>query len=596
MKTMIARMLIALMRRGSSAGFPTCCIADFQIGRASNGSECLRVGKPAIQQVGKPALRFVRELCTLTVLAALTAGANAFLPPVSEGLQSPTRVATDAAGNLYVVEPALGQIIAFDAFGRRSVGKENLAKPLAIAVDGAGNFIVSEEAHGSVSVFDSQWALRYKLGRGEGEFSLPNYIAPDSAPGSDTVYVCDGRANQIKACRPGGVVAAFGSGGTGVGQFNFPAGIFVSPAGEVFVVDQGNDRLLVFHRSGAFLRSFALGTGGMFGGPSGRAQGITGGSAGRLYVADSFQGIIKMFDSFGNAQGTLGGFGGAAGQLRTPVDLTMDRFSRLCVASVNNSRVELIGVDAFLQLSVLPAKQFITVGTDVAFAAVAGGSGPFTYQWRKGNNNLADGGNISGATAATMTLTGVTAADSGSYSLVVTGPSGTQTSPNAALTVLAPAQIVAGPISQSVFQGAEVSLSVAATGDALQYQWQRNGADIFGATTPSLTLTNAQLVDGGSYVAVVSNPLGAASTEAATLTVQPLPVSPQLEDFVLVPGVGISFLLNGDAGYTYAIEGSANLTDWQLLTTVTNEPGILQVVLNADPAQPLQFYRARWSP
>ena len=535
-------------------------------------------------------------ICGLVALGTMLATATTFLPPLSEGLQSPTRVAVDAAGNLYVVEPALGQVIAFDAFGRRTIVKENLAKPLAIAVDGLGNFLVSEEAKGRVSVFDSHWTLLYKLGAGDGEFGLPNFIAVDPAPGNHPVYVSDGQANQIKVCPPGEPVTAFGSVGTGVGQFNFPAGVFVSLVGEVFVVDQGNDRVQVFNRSGGFLRSFALGSGGMFGGPSGRAQGITGGPAGQLYVTDSFQGIIKIFDWFGNSQGTIGEFGSAAGRFRTPVDLAMDRLNRLCVASVNNGRVERIGLDTFLHVSVAPAKQFVAPGTAVTFSAIMGGAGPFTYQWRRGTNDLTDGGDLSGATTATLTLAATTPTDSGDYSLVVTGPSVTLTSPGAALIVVHPAHIFAGPVGQSVYQGAEVRLSVLATGDLLGYQWQRDGVDIFGATSPSWSLTNAQVADTGSYVAVVSNVLGAVRSDAATLTVQSLPGSPQLEAFTQIAGVGISFLLNGAAGYTYAIEGSTNMTDWRLLMSVVNDAGIFEVLLPDDLSQPMQFYRARWAP
>jgi len=46
---------LRLVLRG--AGFQTCCIADFQIGRSSNSSGRRRVWKPAIQQTWKSALR-----------------------------------------------------------------------------------------------------------------------------------------------------------------------------------------------------------------------------------------------------------------------------------------------------------------------------------------------------------------------------------------------------------------------------------------------------------------------------------------------------------------------------------------------------------
>lgn len=537
-----------------------------------------------------------RILLTVAALVGLSASPATVLPPVTEGLRAPTRLATDAAGNLYVADPGAGQLIAFDAFGRRTVARQNLAGLVSLAVDASGGFLVGDQSHGCVSVFDSQWGFRYQFGVGNGEFGLPNFIAVDPASGSDRVYVCDARANQVKIYRQGLLVAAFGSAGTAVGQFDFPAGVFVSPAGEVFVVDQGNDRVQVFDRSGTFRRSFRLGSGSTLTGRSGRAQGITGDTQGRIYVADSFQGVIKIFDAQGNSQGTWGDFGQAAGQLRTPVDLAIDGLNRLCVASANNGRVERVGLDTYLSLSVVPATRFVASGTDVVFSVAAGGVGSFSYQWRNGTNDLSDGGTVSGANSSTLRLAGVTRADSGSYSVVAAGPAGTLVSPAAALTVLDPPRIVAHPTSQSVFEGAEAILEVSATGDALVYQWQREGLDLPGATAAALAVTNAQLADSGRYVAMVRNAVGALTSEPATLTVRRQPGAPRIETLAGAPGTGILALLNADPGYLYEIEGSTNLVDWRQLTHLTNETGIVEITLPGTFGEPMEFYRVKWSP
>lgn len=518
------------------------------------------------------------------------------LPPIAGGLHSPTRLATDAAGSLFVAEPGEGRISAFDAFGRRLWTRDGFAAPIALALDAAGNLLVSEEKTGSVSAFDSRWNSLYQLGAGTGEFTRANYLAMDAAAGSNTVFVCDGGADRIKVYRSGQFVTSFGGTGTANGQFNFPAGVFVSAAGEVFVVDQGNDRVQVFNRSGAFLRAFQLGAGGMFGGPSGRAQGITGDAQGRLYVADSFQGIVKVFDAFGTSLGAIGDFGQATGQFRTPADVVFVSLNRLCVASVNNSRVERIGLDGFRHVGVTPASQAVAVGSDVVFSATVGGAGPSTFQWQKGTNNLSDNGTVSGATSLSLILSGATAADSGAYSVAITGPSGTWVSPAAALAVLNPPQLVTGPASQSVYQGAPVFLNVLATGDALTYHWRHNSADITGATTNVLTLASAQLEDAGSYSVIVQNPVGSFTSDPATLSVLRPPSPPYLDAFTQLPGIGFTLSFTAEAGFTYAIEASANLTDWTTLTNLASENGGLEIVLPNEPGQPMRFYRVKWTP
>ena len=70
--------------------------------------------------------------------------------------------------------------------------------------------------------------------------------------------------------------------------------------------------------------------------------------------------------------------------------------------------------------------------------------------------------------------------------------------------------ITSHPKSQSVSLGANVRFSVSGSGVApLSYQWRFAGADISGATTNSLVLTNVQSLRTGDYTAVVTNASGA---------------------------------------------------------------------------------------
>ena len=84
-----------------------------------------------------------------------------------------------------------------------------------------------------------------------------------------------------------------------------------------------------------------------------------------------------------------------------------------------------------------------------------------------------------------------------------------------------PPTIVTHPQDRTVSVGQSATFTVVASGTApLSYQWQRNGVNIAGATAASYTVTNAQLTDSGAqFRAVVTNSLGAATSNAATLTV-----------------------------------------------------------------------------
>src|ERR1039458_5038311 len=82
-------------------------------------------------------------------------------------------------------------------------------------------------------------------------------------------------------------------------------------------------------------------------------------------------------------------------------------------------------------ITVQPSNQTTVEGSNVVLSVVAGGTGPFSYQW---NFN---GTNILGATNATLTLTNLHPNQSGNYAVTITTPYGSITSSNASVTVIA---------------------------------------------------------------------------------------------------------------------------------------------------------------
>src|SRR5207245_2676108 len=153
------------------------------------------------------------------------------------------------------------------------------------------------------------------------------------------------------------------------------------------------------------------------------------------------------------------------------------------------------------------------------------GTAPLTYQWQK------NGANITGAIAASYATPATTTADNGAtFQVVVSNSAGSKTSAAATLTVNAAAvapTITTQPASQTVTAGQTVTFSVVANGTApLTYQWQKNGANINGATAASYTTPATTTPDSGSaFEVVVTNTAGTATSSAATLTGNPAPLA-----------------------------------------------------------------------
>ena len=80
------------------------------------------------------------------------------------------------------------------------------------------------------------------------------------------------------------------------------------------------------------------------------------------------------------------------------------------------------------------------------------------------------------------------------------------------VTAVAPTSFTTQPVNQTASAGASVSLTAAASGSPT-YQWQRDGLDLAGKTTPTLTLANLAAADSGLY-SVAANFGAATSTDA----------------------------------------------------------------------------------
>jgi hypothetical protein len=186
----------------------------------------------------------------------------------------------------------------------------------------------------------------------------------------------------------------------------------------------------------------------------------------------------------------------------------------------------------------MPATQTICPGFTVTYSVTATGTA-LTYQWKQGATNLVNNAQIFGATSNTLTIFNVNAANSGTYTCVVSGfcPPAVTSMP-VVLNVATP-PVISGPANAIVCAGQNASFTVATVGSVPPptiYQWQvsANGlpagpwVDLLtgGSFTPTFTITGATTSQSGSLYRVrVTNSCGQTTTSGnALLTVNALPV------------------------------------------------------------------------
>jgi len=152
-----------------------------------------------------------------------------------------------------------------------------------------------------------------------------------------------------------------------------------------------------------------------------------------------------------------------------------------------------------------PQSWLAAVGNNVTLtAAVAPSATPLTYQW------YYYGQPISGANSSAVTLTNVTLATGGDYSLIVNNGAGSS-SALATLTVLS---VTPQQISVSLGANPTFAASWAPASTSLGFAWQFNGLSLTGATNASLTVNNAQVSDAGIYTVIATSTNGTTSVSA----------------------------------------------------------------------------------
>jgi len=177
-----------------------------------------------------------------------------------------------------------------------------------------------------------------------------------------------------------------------------------------------------------------------------------------------------------------------------------------------------------------PASLSVPAGSTAVFTVGAAGTPTLAYRWKKGGVNLSNGGNISGATSATLTISNVQSADAASYSVAVTNSLSYALSAPAMLSLGFPPAITNQPASRTNFAGTAATFSVGATGGGLSYQWLcagtnlADGGRISGSASSTLTLSPVLGADTANYSVVVTNSSGSITSSNAALTVLlPLP-------------------------------------------------------------------------
>jgi gliding motility-associated-like protein len=466
---------------------------------------------------------------------------------------APQAIAADKSGNLYVADrinnvirkiTSAAVVTTFAGNGTPGAvdGSGTAAsffEPYGIACDTAGNVYVADTKNFKIRKITPSGIVTTVAGQGvfgttngpvnTARFGYPVGVAV--SPDGSIIYVADYNTHVIRQISGGTVTTVAGmiyvtgntNGSGNAATFNHPAGLCLTPSGELLIADEWNNQIRKMTAGG--LVSTIAGTGfpgstdgaassAAFNGPTT----ITLGAGGNYYIADALNHTLRAYNpatqivsTYAGSAGISGSNDGSAASARfnTPYGIAYSNatYALYCSDQVNNTIRKSVSLSSTVLTLTTPSTS-ICYGDSITFTISPAGLSNYTIE--------ADGVTI-GTSSSNIIKTGPLL--QGNHAITCTAIDGNgalATSGQLNITVLAPFVPLVSANATSFCPGNSVTLT-AQNGTA--HLWSN------GLTTAAITVNT-----GGSYTITVTNNSGCSGASVpvnvTALTTTPLTFTP----------------------------------------------------------------------
>jgi DNA-binding beta-propeller fold protein YncE len=260
-------------------------------------------------------------------------------------LVQPYGMAVNSKGELFVADEKVGAVFVFNTETKdtdmiKHGVHANFGRVTGVAIDDADRIYVSDSKLKRVLVFSAKYEVVDQINTG---LSSPSGLAIDNE--NRLLYVSDVDLDQVLVYDADmlKLIRAIGTTGhnhelTTPGDFARPIGIAVDADGNLYVADTMNNRIEIFDADGQFIKTF--GKAGDGPGFFARPKGIAVDADGHIWVADGLQDRVQVFSQEGQLLTYLGGHGNLPGQFAALCGITIDKNNRVFTSEQYLARVQ----------------------------------------------------------------------------------------------------------------------------------------------------------------------------------------------------------------------------------------------------------------
>jgi len=272
---------------------------------------------------------------------------------MTANLSAASDVSVSKDGRIYVVDGVNNKIRVFNhlgkyisSFGTKGSGKGEFRFPLGIDIDGSGKVYIADSGNHRVQIFNAggSYIAEIKIPSKAGKPSDPTDVVVDDS--RNRCYIVDNDNHRILVydLATFTLVDTYGSPGTDKRAYRYPFLITLNPQKYLYIVDVINTRVQVLNPDGLFVAF--IGGWGVEKGEFFRPKGVAIDKDSRVFVSDSYIGVIQVFDANGEFHAVVGDPGkSAVKKFKTPTGLFIDKHNRLYVVEMLANKVSVYHIE-----------------------------------------------------------------------------------------------------------------------------------------------------------------------------------------------------------------------------------------------------------